>query len=97
MANRNKSRRQTASLAEDVLDGLSRSLKGQKEINGKLCQVDWRIIEALRAVQAALSACAGCSTNDLTALDKAIKTADTLSEKVAMVDPPGCEPKDRTT
>lgn len=71
--------------------------KGQREINGKLCQVDWRILVVLRAVRTALNRCAGCAEAELAMLDQAIKAVDSMSATVAKVDPPGCEPEDRTT
>lgn len=70
---------------------------GQKEINGKLCQVDWRIIVALRAIRTALNRCAGCPESELAMLDQAIAKIDSMSVTVAKVDPPGCLPEDRTT
>ena len=70
---------------------------GQRNINGELCRVDWRIIEALRAVKAVLAACPGCAGVSLTALDSAIKAADSVSDKVADIKPPGCDPEKRTT
>lgn len=67
--------------------------EGQARINGELCRVDWRIVEALRAVQAALAACPGCAGVDLTALTNAINAAEEISAKVADIKPPGCNPQ----
>jgi hypothetical protein len=66
---------------------------GQQRINGELCRVDWRLLEALRAVQAALAACPGCAGVDLTALTNAISAAAAISRKVADIKPPGCQPR----
>ena len=70
------------------------SLRGQRKINGKLCQVDWMLIEALRKVSATLKTSA--PTADLTDLDNLIEAADRRSEEVAHEDPPGCQPTGRT-
>ena len=68
---------------------------GQKKVNGKLCQVDWRLLVALREVRKVLNRQAGLSEPDLAMLDRAIKEADDFSAIVAKVDPPGCEPNNR--
>lgn len=67
---------------------------GQKKINGKLCQVDWMLIEALRKVSAALKT--SVPTADLSELDSLIEAVDVRSEEVAHEDPPGCDPVIRT-
>jgi hypothetical protein len=67
---------------------------GQTRINGALCRVDWRLLEALREVKAALAACAGCAEADLTALTNAINAAAEISATVADIKPPGCNPGD---
>ena len=63
----------------------------QKKINGRLCQVDWRLISALREVAAALRA-SGANVGEL---ERLIQEADTISKSVAIPDPPGCDPVDR--
>ena len=65
----------------------------QKKINGRLCQVDWRFISALREVAYALRA----SGADVAKLERLIDEADTISASVAIPDPPGCDPLDRKT
>ena len=64
----------------------------QKKINGRLCQVDWRLISALKEVAAALRA---CGATNVATIEEWIKEADTISASVAIPDPPGCDPKDR--
>ncbi len=71
------------------------ALKNQKQINGRLCQVDWRLISALREVVAALNA-PGQNTVDFVSLNGLIDEADEISKTVAIPDPPGCDPFDRT-
>ena len=63
---------------------------GQKNINGMLCGVDWRIIAALREVRNILAS----SGANVSVLDQKISEADELSAKVALEDPPGCNPQD---
>ncbi len=64
----------------------------QKKINGRLCQVDWRLIEALREVVAALRTSGANVAN----IERWIHEADMISASVAIPDPPGCDPRDRT-
>ena len=71
----------------------SEILINQKKINGRLCQVDWRLISALREVAYALKA----SGADVAKLERLIDEADTISATVAIPDPPGCDPLDRKT
>lgn len=68
----------------------------QKKINGRLCQVDWRLISALREVVAALKA-PGANAVNIANLDRLIHEADGISASVAIPDPPGCDPIDRTS
>jgi len=68
--------------------------KNQKQINGRLCQVDWRLIAALREVVAALKA-PGKHTVDFVSLNGLIDEADRISASVAIPDPPGCDPVER--
>jgi hypothetical protein len=63
----------------------------QKKINGRLCQVDWRLINALREVAAAL----GASGANVAKIVSLIDEADMISKTVAIPDPPGCDPVDR--
>ena len=64
----------------------------QKKINGRLCQVDWRLISALREVAAALRA---SGAPNVAKIERLIDEADAISKSVAIPDPPGCDPKDR--
>ncbi|MDX6497222.1 MAG: hypothetical protein QOG23_482 [Blastocatellia bacterium] len=67
------------------------ALKNQKKINGRLCQVDWRLISALREVIAALRA-SGPNAVHVDNLERLINEADIISASVAIPDPPGCDP-----
>ena len=69
----------------------SEFLMNQKKINGRLCQVDWRLIAALRELIAALRAC-GPSEVDITNAERFINEADEISLTVAIPNPPGCDP-----
>ena len=69
-------------------------LMNQKKINGRLCQVDWRLISALREVIAALRA-SGPNGVHVDNAEHFINQADLISETVAIPDPPGCDPRDR--
>lgn len=64
----------------------------QKKINGNLCRVDWRIIQALQEVSDIIEKMPGADLAALTSLKKSIQEADEISEKVAGDDPPGCVP-----
>jgi hypothetical protein len=68
----------------------------QKKINGRLCQVDWRLISALQEVVAALRS-TGASDASLAQLEALIVEADDISASVAIPDPPGCSPVDRAS
>jgi len=72
------------------------SWTNQAKINGRLCQVDWRLIEALKAVSTALKA-SGANAASLATLDRLVAEADTISASVAIPDPPGCDPVNRTS
>jgi hypothetical protein len=67
----------------------------QKTINGRLCQVDWRLIEALKEVVVALRA-SGSDAVDFDNLERLINEAERISDSVAIPDPPGCNPRDRS-
>lgn len=69
-------------------------LVNQKKINGRLCQVDWRLIEALQEVVAALRT-SGPVAVHVNNADRLIAEADKISASVAIPDPPGCDPRDR--
>jgi hypothetical protein len=70
-------------------------LINQKKINGRLCQVDWRLISALREVIAALRA-SGPNGVHVDNAERLINVADEIGKTVAIPDPPGCHPRDRT-
>lgn len=65
---------------------------GQMKINGNLCRVDWLIVEALNEASRLLAA----QGADVATLNALITQADKLSEEVALENPPGCNPTDRT-
>ena len=73
----------------------SEFLINQQKINGRLCQVDWRLIAALREVTAALRA-SGSDASRVDNAERLIREADEISATVAIPDPPGCSPRDRT-
>ena len=67
-------------------------LINQKKINGRLCQVDWRLISALRQIAYALRTSGATNIDEI---DRLIDEADLISASVAIPDPPGCDPVDR--
>ncbi len=67
----------------------------QKKINGRLCQIDWRLIQGLKEVVAALRA-SGPTAVHVDNLERLINEAEKISASVAIPDPPGCKPKDRS-
>ena len=67
-------------------------LINQKKINGRLCQVDWRLISALREVAYALRASGATNVDEI---ERLIDEADVIGASVAIPDPPGCDPLDR--
>ena len=69
-------------------------LENQKKINGRLCQVDWKLISALREVIAALRA-SGPHAVHINNAERLIDLADYIGGTVAIPDPPGCDPFDR--
>ena len=71
----------------------SQTWTNQAKINGRLCQVDWRLISALKEISAALR---GLGVN-VNKLDAFVTEADQISETVAIPDPPGCDPTNRTS
>jgi hypothetical protein len=72
------------------------ALNNQKKINGRLCQVDWRLIKALEEVAAALGSL-GANAANVANLVCLTREADKISASVAIPDPPGCDPVDRTS
>lgn len=74
----------------------SEFLINQKKINGRLCQVDWRLIQALEEVAAALGSL-GANAANVANLVCLTREADKISATVAIPDPPGCDPVDRTS
>ena len=72
----------------------SEFLTNQKKINGRLCQVDWRLVSALKEVIAALRA-SGPNGVHIDNAERLIDEADKISATVAIPDPPGCSPRDR--
>jgi hypothetical protein len=67
----------------------------QKMINGRLCQVDWRLIEVLKEVVAALRA-SGSNAVNFHNLERLLDEAEKISASVAIPDPPGCNPIERS-
>jgi hypothetical protein len=65
----------------------------QKMINGRLCQVDWRLIRALEEVASALRSL-GSNTESVDNLERLISEANAISATVAIPNPPGCVPRD---
>ena len=62
--------------------------KGQRDINGALCYVDWHVIKALYDLVNGLGE--KLPQLDLTQVKKELHKAYYASEKVAEIDPPGC-------
>jgi len=62
----------------------------QKMINGRLCQVDWRLIRALEEIASALRSLGSNTEN----VDRLISEANAISATVAIPTPPGCVPRD---
>ncbi len=69
----------------------SEFLMNQRKINGRLCQVDWRLISALKELVAALRA-SGPSEVHIANAERLINEADKISLTVAIPNPPGCDP-----
>jgi arginine/lysine/ornithine decarboxylase len=74
----------------------SEFLVNQKKINGRLCQVDWRLIRALEEVAAALGSL-NANAATVAELVRLTEEANKISATVAIPDPPGCDPVDRTS
>ena len=64
--------------------------EGQRKINGSLCEVDQKLVKALKALRDVIAGTPGLSRIDLQAVDEAISAAYDESDKVADIIPPGC-------
>jgi hypothetical protein len=62
--------------------------KGQRDINGALCYVDWHLIHAVKTLVDELAK--AMPQLDLTYIRDEIKKAYYTSDRVADIDPPGC-------
>ena len=69
----------------------SEFLMNQSKINGRLCQVDWRLISALKEIVAALRA-TGSAAVHINNAERLLNDADNISLTVAIPNPPGCDP-----
>jgi|SRR5688572_24644947 len=70
--------------------------EGQKKINGQLCRADWKIIKAMSLFYELLDEFRPKVCEEkLAALKAAIDEANSVSQKVAEITPPGCEPSFR--
>lgn len=76
------------------MDYTDEMYQGQQKINGQLCRVDWRLVQALRLVHEIFESLRPQVRPPelLDNLKKAIDYADRVSSKVADIRPPGCEP-----
>ena len=69
---------------------------GQRRINGELCRVDWKLIQALKTIYEILATLRPPVRDQLLeALKGAIEDADRTSANVASIKPPGCDPENR--
>jgi len=66
-------------------------LQGQRDINGRFCQVDWEVLQAIIALKDALQ---DTLKIDLSSVNAAIEKAKASSSVIPGVDPPGCRIKD---
>lgn len=62
--------------------------KGQQDINGALCFVDWHVIKALHDLVEGLAV--QLPQLDLSTIREKLRVAYYTSKKVADIDPPGC-------
>lgn len=62
--------------------------KGQQDINGALCYVDWHVIKALHELVEGLAV--QLPQLDLSTIREKLRIAYYTSKKVADIDPPGC-------
>ena len=65
---------------------------GQKKINGALCYVDWHVIYSIKALVKALEDAGVLTDAQLSKAKKELDLAHYTSERVASIDPPGCDP-----
>ena len=74
---------------EDMTSSKQKKInKGQRDINGALCYVDWHVIKALKALTDELTK--KLPQLDLSDVRKELHKAYYASGKVADIDPPGC-------
>jgi tetratricopeptide (TPR) repeat protein len=67
---------------------------GQQRINGELCRVDWKLVQALRAVNRLLATLRPDVDRELLEeVEQAVEAADRVSMRVADIKPPGCAPE----
>jgi hypothetical protein len=70
--------------------------EGQKKVNGQLCRVDWRLIQALRVAHEIFASLRPHVRPELLdELKTVIDAADYISDRVADIRPPGCDPDNR--
>ena len=65
--------------------------RGQRKINGALCNVDAKIIATLKALRDAIACMPGYCKPYLDIVDNLIADATHSNKKVAEIKPPGCE------
>jgi hypothetical protein len=63
-------------------------LQGQQEINGRFCQVDWEVLQAIIELKNAVGAVLKI---DLNSVNAAIEKAEASSSLIPGVFPPGCK------
>jgi len=66
--------------------------KGQRKINGALCYVDWHVIYSIKELIKALEDGGVLTEAKLKKAKKEAHLAHYKSERVAAIDPPGCDP-----
>ncbi len=66
--------------------------EGQAKINGALCYVDWHVIYSIKALVKALEDADLLTDAQLRKAKKELDRAHFTSERVASIDPPGCDP-----
>ena len=66
---------------------------GQRKINGALCYVDWHVIYSIKALVEALEDAGVLTDAQLSKAKKELDRAHYTSERVAAIDPPGCDPQ----
>jgi hypothetical protein len=64
-------------------------LQGQRKINGRLCTVDQELLKAIIELKNAVE---GVLKIDLTSVNAAIAQANSVSQAIPGIDPPGCDP-----